>query len=146
MNKKIILSILIIFSLLLITGCNSKIKKNKDNSKEVINSVIAIIEEKEYTVNLEENETVKKFIDMLPLEINMEELNENEKYTYLNESLPVNSYNPKKINKGDVMLYGDNCLVIFYKSFETAYNYTKIGHIDNLPDLGNKSIYVNFKK
>ena len=74
----------------------------------------------------------------------MEELNGNEKYIYLDETYPTNSYNPKHINKGDVMLYGDNCLVIFYKSFDTSYSYTKIGHIDNLEELGNESINVKF--
>ena len=83
---------------------------------------------------------------MLPHELNMEELNGNEKYVYLNTSLPTNPYNPKKINTGDVMLYGNNCLVIFYKSFETSYSYTKIGHIDNLPNLGNESIKIIFEK
>ena len=74
----------------------------------------------------------------------MEELNGNEKYIYLDETYPTNSYDPKHINKGDVMLYGDNCLVIFYKSFDTSYSYTKIGHIDNLEELGNESINVKF--
>ena len=74
----------------------------------------------------------------------MEELNGNEKYIYLDETYPTNPYNPKHINKGDVMLYGDNCLVIFYKSFDTSYSYTKIGHIDNLEELGNESINVKF--
>ena len=44
------------------------------------------------------------------------------------------------------MLYGDNCLVILYKSFNTNYSYTKIGHIDNLPDLGSNDITVKFTK
>ena len=43
------------------------------------------------------------------------------------------------------MLYGNNCLVIFYKTFETSYSYTKIGHIDNLEDLGNEDITVILK-
>ncbi len=43
------------------------------------------------------------------------------------------------------MLFGDNCLVIFYKSFETEYSYTKIGHIENLPDLGKDSITIKLK-
>lgn len=105
-----------------------------------------IINGKQYTANLESNETVERFINMLPLELNMSELNGNEKYIYLNENLPVNQYNPKKIKVGDIMLYGSNCLVIFYKSFNTSYSYTKIGHIDNLPDLGSDSIYVKIEK
>ena len=83
---------------------------------------------------------------MLPLELNMSELNGNEKYIYLDITLPTNSSNPKHIDSGDVMLYGNNCLVIFYKSFDTSYSYTKIGHIDNLDDLGNASITVRFEK
>ena len=104
-----------------------------------------IINENEYTINLENNNTAKKFNDMLPLELYMNELNGNEKYIYLDTSLPTDAYNPKKINAGDVMLFGDSCLVIFYKSFTTSYSYTKIGHIDNLPDLGNDNILVKFK-
>ena len=76
----------------------------------------------------------------------MSELNGNEKYVYLDKSLLTNPSNPKQINTGDVMLYGNNCLVIFYKSFETSYSYTKIGHIDNLPDLGNGNVIVKFEK
>ena len=104
------------------------------------------INNKEYTINLEDNETVKELVSLLPLELNMSELNGNEKYVYLDESLPTNSYNPKHINSGDIMLFGDNCLVIFYDSFNTSYSYTKIGHIDNLPNLGNGSIKVVIDK
>ena len=116
-----------------------------DKSNEVI-SVKAIINDKEYIIKLEDNETVKSFINILPQELNMSELNGNEKYIYLDNILPTNSFNPKKINAGDVMLYGNNCLVIFYKSFDTSYSYTKIGHIDNLPNLGNSNITVKFEK
>ena len=106
----------------------------------------AIINNKEYIINLEDNETAKSFAGLLPQELNMRELNGNEKYIYLDNTLPTNSYNPNRINKGDVMLYGNNCLVIFYKSFDTSYSYTKIGHIDNLEDLGNGNIKVKLEK
>ena len=104
-----------------------------------------LIDGNEYIVNLENNETARKFVDMLPQELNMSELNGNEKYVYLDVTLPTNAYNPKRISAGDVMLFGNNCLVIFYKSFDTSYSYTKIGHIDNLPDLGNDSVSVKFE-
>jgi len=121
------------------------IKFINDNN-EVVNSMKVIINNKEYQVNLENNETVNSLIKLLPMELNMKELNGNEKYYYLDSSLPTNSYSPKRINKGDIMLYGDNCLVIFYKTFDTSYSYTKIGHIDNLDDLGNSNILVKFDK
>ena len=121
---------------------NDKDKKND----EVFKSVKATINGKEYTISLEDNETAKSFVRLLPLELNMSELNGNEKYIYLDTTLPTNSSNPKRINVGDVMLYDDNCLVIFYKSFDTSYSYTKIGHIDDLPDLGNANMTIKIKK
>ena len=117
-----------------------------DNNNEVINSMKIIINNSEYVVDLEDNDTARVLVSMLPLELNMSELNGNEKYVYFDESLPTNSYNPKTINAGDVMLFGDNCLVIFYKSFDTSYSYTKIGHINNLGDLGSGNIKVKIEK
>ena len=139
MKTKTLYVLLIIVSLFIV-GCK------KDNIKEVKSSVKIVIDGKEFIIDLEDNETVKSFINMLPLELNMKELNGNEKYVYLDNSLPTNSYNPKHIEKGDVMLYGNNCLVIFYKSFDTSYSYTKIGHIDNLENLDNENINVKIKE
>ena len=144
--------ILIIISIFVIVGCtkqedDSILKNdNKSNINEVISSMKIIINENEYILNIENNETARSFVNMLPQEFNMNELNGNEKYVYLNNDLPTNSYSPKHINAGDVMLFGNNCLVIFYKSFDTVYSYTKIGHIDNLPDLGNNNILVKFQQ
>ena len=160
MNKKIIYNILVILSLFIIVGCNLKkvekkenneminVKQNdiNNNSSEVIDSLKIFINNQEYTIDLENNETVKSFIELLPKEFYMNELNGNEKYVYLDDKLPTNESNPKNINAGDVMLYGNNCLVIFYKSFNTNYSYTKIGHIDNLPNLGNDDIKVKIEK
>ena len=142
--KKVIISLFIINLVFMITGCNLKKEeimgsnkekeniKDINNSNEVIKSLKAIIDNVEYIINLEDNETVKKFVSLLP--------------TYLDTSFPSNASNPKRINAGDVMLYGDNCLVIFYKSFDTSYRYTKIGHIDNLPNLENNNITVKFEE
>ncbi len=118
----------------------------RESDKEEINSMKVIINNKHYNVILEDNETTKIFINMLPKEFIMNELNGNEKYIYMDESLPTNSFNPNHIEKGDIMLYGNNCLVIFYKSFDTSYQYTKIGHIENLDDIGSENITVIFKK
>ena len=127
------------------------INKLNNNEKEVNNDMIedkinVVINNNSYILNLEDNDTVKDFMNLLPSEYKMNELNGNEKYIYLDTTLRTNSYSPKRINKGDVMLYGDNCLVVFYKSFNTSYSYTKIGHIDNLPDLGNGNITIKFQK
>ena len=149
MKNKLILVVLVIILVFAITACSKNVENdnnNASNKKEVISTLRVVIDEKEYIVKLNDNKTSKSFIKLLPQELNMSDLNCNEKYAYLDNKLPVNSYNPKRINKGDVMLFGNNCLVIFYKSFDTSYSYTKIGHIDNLPDLGNGDVLVKFKK
>lgn len=96
------------------------------------------------------NETAQKFAEMLPVTMNMTELNGNEKYYYLNTTFPVNSERVGTIKKGDIMLYGNNCIVIFYESFNTSYSYTKIGYIENTENLssalGSGSVSVTFNK
>lgn len=150
---KKVLCFVILISIFCVTGCNNKTnvnnsEKNKKSiqQKEGENMLNVIINDNNYILNLEDNETVKEFINKLPQEYVMNELNGNEKYVYLDSSLPTSSSNPKEIQAGDVMLFGDDCLVIFYKSFSTSYSYTKIGHIDNLPDLGNDNVIVKFLK
>lgn len=145
--KKIIVFICLFLCLLFITGCNksNEINNNSNSIDKDTSKMIVNIDGKEYTIDLEDNATAKKLIELSPLEVTMEELNGNEKYIYLDSSFPVDSYNPGHIEQGDVMLFGNSCLVIFYKSFDTTFSYTKIGHIDNLPDLGNGDISVKFE-
>jgi hypothetical protein len=61
----------------------------------------------------------------------MIELNGNEKYFDLSHHLPANASNPVTIQNGDLMLYGSNTLVLFYKTFSTSYSYTRIGRLEN---------------
>ena len=152
--KKILLSLLVVLLFFYITGCNNK-KEINDNlelqieekkESDIMTNINVIINNNSYVLKLEENETVRELFKLLPQEYTMNELNGNEKYVYLGSALPTNSSKPKKINKGDVMLFGDNCLVVFYESFNTNYSYTKIGHIDDLPNLGNSNITIRFEK
>jgi hypothetical protein len=84
-----------------------------------------------FVATTHDNETARAFISLLPLTVNMTELNGNEKYNYLSGNLPNSPVNPSTINNGDLMLYGSNCIVLFYKTFSTSYSYTQIGAIDN---------------
>lgn len=89
------------------------------------------INNKTFSATLNNNEAVKGLIERLPLTLNMQDLNSNEKYNYLYFSLPTSPSRPNRINAGDIKLFGDDCLVIFYESFNTSYNYTDLGKIDN---------------
>ncbi len=102
-----------------------------------------------FTATLSDNASARAFKAQLPLTLNMIELNGNEKYVDLSQSLPTSASIPSSIQNGDLMLYGANTLVLFYKSFNTSYSYTKLGKIDNptgLPAaLGNSNITVRFE-
>ena len=115
-----------------------------ENSEMEENKMYATINGEKLKIQLEDNATAVAFAKMLPLELTMSDLNSNEKYVNLDEALPTNSYEPGRVEVGDVMLYGDDCLVIFYKSFDTEYSYTKIGYIDGLPELGTGDVVVKF--
>ena len=86
---------------------------------------------KTYKATFYNNKTAKALLKRLPVSYKMNELNGNEKYKYLNYNLPTNEKAVKKIKAGDIMLYGSDCLVIFYKSFRTNYEYTRVGRINN---------------
>jgi len=136
---------------------NSTDEQNKsqtDSDKETITveKMIAMnitIGNKTFITTLEDNDTDKAFVKQLPLTLDMSELNGNEKFNYFSSNLRVDkSTYPGKINEGDLMLYGDNCLILFYKTFNTSYNYVKLGHIDNTTGLaeavGSGSIKIIF--
>lgn len=137
--KKIIIIlitvILIISYITIIKKDNLNVNKGSDNN--MTESMTATINDKEFNIILEDNKTVKELMKMLPLEVLMNELNCNEKYYYLEKTLPTDSKRVEKIQTGDVMLFGNNCLVIFYESFKTSYSYTRIGRIENIKDLKN---------
>ena len=122
---------------------------NNDNNNESMERNITItVNERSFAATLEDNEAGRAFAAMLPLTLDMSEMNGNEKYHYLDESLPTESYRPGTIQAGDLMLYGSSCVVLFYETFSSEYSYTRLGKINN-PDglntaLGSGNIKVTF--
>ncbi|HEY0679754.1 MAG TPA: cyclophilin-like fold protein [Chitinophagaceae bacterium] len=102
-----------------------------------------------FTATLYDNATATAFKSMLPLTVNMVELNGNEKYVDLPSSLPTSAANPGTIQAGDLMLYGSSTLVLFYKTFATSYSYTRLGRIDDVTGLvaalGTGNVSVTFE-
>jgi len=80
-------------------------------------------------VTLEDNPTARAFVQLLPATLEMAELNGNEKHASLPRSLPTNAVRPGTIRTGDVMLYGNETLVVFYETFRSSYSYTRIGRV-----------------
>ena len=116
---------------------------NEEKPKE-LETIKINISGNDYTVKLENNETADSFMNILPKEYQMREANGNQKYVYLEYKLPVNEKAVKQIEAGDLMLDGEDCIILFYKSVKTSRKYTKIGHVEDLPHLGNSNITARF--
>jgi len=95
---------------------NNVTASNPKTSELMKDTIEIIIGSAHFTAVLESNAAATEFIKMLPLTVNMKDLNSNEKFFDLSNSLPANPSNPRTINSGDLMLWGSNTLVLFYKT------------------------------
>lgn len=122
--------------------------ENMNSQNEEI-KVNLIVNNKTFTATLNNNETTRELVSMFPMTLNMSDLHSNEKYNYLDTSLPTNSTRPNRINAGDIKLFGSDCLVVFYESFSNSYSYTNLGKVDDVDvfvsELGRGSINIRFE-
>ena len=107
--------------LLLLTACGSQ--QAAQNHTTEVTTMPAL--------TLTNSSAAQALVEQLPLTLDMAELNGNEKYASLPAALPVQASCPGQIQAGDVMLYGKDCLVLFYESFSTSYSYTPLGRLDD---------------
>ena len=122
---------------------------SQDNSDTVTEQEIRIsVGGQSFTAILADTKAAEEFAALLPLTMNMSELNGNEKYYYLDESLTTDSKVPDMIHTGDIMLFGSNCIVLFYEDFSTSYSYTPIVHIEDTNGLesalGSGNVTISF--
>lgn len=106
--------------------------------------------DRRFAITLADNAAARAFAAMLPLTLDMAELNGNEKYASLPKALPENSSRPGTIRNGELMLYGADTLVVFYRTFNSSYSYTPLGHVDDpasmSQSLGKRSVSISFSK
>lgn len=84
-----------------------------------------------FTATLVDNPAVTALLPLLPLTLDMADLNRNEKTARLPQNLPTQTFSPGTIQTGDLLLWGTNAFVIFYETFSSSYSYTRLGKIDN---------------
>lgn len=121
--------------------------KNEED-EGMISKIVIKIGEREFIATLEETESAQAFAKLLPLEKSMVELNGNEKYYDLHQNLPSDPKRVGRIEAGDLMLFQNNFIVVFYKTHSTNYSYTRIGKIDDPAGLaeavGNGDVMMSF--
>jgi hypothetical protein len=131
--------LLIVCVLSLSTGvacCDSGAGNNTDNKRHPTGSKMTIkIGTNTFTATLYDNATAAAFKSLLPMTVSMDELNGNEKKVDLSGALPTNASSPRTIQAGDLMIWGSNTLVLFYKAFPTSYSYTRLGRINDTEGL-----------
>lgn len=108
------------------------------------------IGERRFAITLADTEASRAFAAMLPLTIDMADLNNNEKHAVLTKRLPTSAVRPGAIHDGDIMLYGEDTLVVFYLSFKSSYAYTRLGRVDDAAGLaralGSGGVRIHFSK
>lgn len=124
------------------------VKVVKAPEKVKVTDLKVTVGKETFNVKLYDNKTATAFAEQLPMTLDMSEMNGNEKYYYLSKKLPTASEQPEEIKAGDLMLFGNDCLVLFYESFSSSYQYTRIGAIEDptglAEALGNKNCKVTF--
>lgn len=123
--------------------------ENNGGENKMSRNITIRVGDRSFAATLEDNATARAFAALLPMTVTMNEMNGNEKYHYLSENLPTDSYRPGTIRNGDLMLYGSSCVVLFYETFSSSYSYTRIGRLDNpsglASALGRGNVNVTFE-
>ncbi len=88
----------------------------------------------------------QNFISNFPLSVQMGDDGTNKKKGCVYFKFDGDSDKPKNIEKGDLLIYGDSCVVIATTDFVGYNQYKKIGHIDNMEDLPNGSYQAIFSE
>lgn len=120
-----------------------------ENDNAMSNKLNVRIGNASFRLTLEKNATAAAFRKLLPLTLNMSELNGNEKFFNLSIGLPTAASRPGTLRAGDLMLFGSDCVVLFYETFSSSYSYTPIGSMDDTSGfatmLGKGNVTVSFE-
>lgn len=127
-----------------------KVTREGDSDQKTGTPVVLNVNGQSFQAVFYDNKTANALLKQMPMTLNMKELNGNEKYHFFDTEFPVNEKSLGKISAGDIMLYGSDCLVTFYKSHSTSYQYTPVGKIENASGfakaVGSGNVTITFRK
>ena len=108
---------------------------DNDPSEPMQTKITLTLGGRTFAATLRDNAAARAFVQLLPLTLDMSELNGNEKYANLPTALPTQAATPGTLRTGDLMLYGSDCVVLFYQTFSSSYSYTTLGALDSTEGL-----------
>jgi hypothetical protein len=104
-----------------------------------------------FGATIDEGAAGQALLAQLPLTLAMDELHGNEKYCYTGQPFGGEAQTPATIEAGDLMVFGSDCLVLFYESFaNSGWSYQRVGRIDDPTGLadacGSGAATVSFER
>ncbi|MCP2073244.1 UNVERIFIED_ORG: hypothetical protein J2Y77_002680 [Pseudomonas lini] len=125
---------LAVFGLLAYLTCATGHSQSTDEKMEAP-AMWMTVGNQRFSITLDDNPSARALVRQLPLRLDMRELNGNEKYASLPAPLVTNATRPGTLRNGDLMLYGDDTLVVFYSTLKSSYAYTRLGRVNTPDDL-----------
>lgn len=118
--------------------------------QDILPTVSLSVGDKNFTVILHDNELAQVIIEEMPFTLIMDDYAAKEKTAELTFFLPSSdTTSPARINKGELYVWSEKSLVIFYTSFLNSYAYVPMGYIEDVKvleeALGNGSVEVTFR-
>ena len=128
------------------TESNGSERHKADDSMPTINIQIG---NKNFTAALYDNESARTIVEEMPFTVKMNDFANQEKVINLSFTLPsARTETPATIKAGEIYLWSDNNLVLFYTTFSNSYSYVPVGYITDvigLTDaLGSGSVEITF--
>lgn len=144
MNKLLLITLYVLFTTPILSLQFDKNRTHKTRKMKIT------IENKEFTVSLNDSEAAKELLQMLPMTVTMGEHNGNEKYYNLPKSFSGRTINSGKVLAGELMIWASSTLVLFYTEASTSYSYIRLGQVDDIlglsESLGRGNVKVKFER
>lgn len=134
---------ILVMMLLVLSACSSV--QNNQQAKQTQTTTTSKTEEEKmvtdtvngetFTITLNQSQAAQEFLNLLPLTLDMRDVNGNEKYAVLNQTFTNDDKKAGTIHAGDLKLWSGNGLVLFYDDFPSPYQYTDLGTMSDSQGL-----------